>query len=89
VVRPSQLGAGGRQIYNRLFQEAYGVPFEMVAMLRKEALPISELSRRLKMSRRTVFRYLVALEGLGCDLVLNDAGYHIAKCGKTLQRLVG
>ena len=89
VVKPSQLGADGRHIYNRLFQEAYGVPFEMVSLLRKESVSIAELSRRLSMSRRTVFRYLVALEQIGCDVELTTAGYRITKCGKPLQRLVG
>jgi len=89
AVKPSQLGADGKRIYSRLFQEAYGVPFEMVSLLRKESVSIVDLSRRLKMSRRTVFRYLVALEEMGCDVELNAQGYHITKCGKPLQRLVG
>lgn len=87
-VKPSQLGTDGRQIYSRLFQEAFGVPFDMVRLLRRESVPIVDLSRRLKMSRRTVFRYLVALEKVGCDVELSAEGYRITKCGKALQRLV-
>lgn len=89
TIRPSQLGPGGKQIYSRLFQEAYGVPFDMVAILRKETLPIQAIARQLRMSRRTVFRYLVALEQIGCDVRLDENGYRITKCGKSLQRLVG
>ncbi len=88
VVKPSQLGAGGKDIYSRLFQEAYGVPFEMVSMLRKGSMPISSLEKKLKMSRRTVFRYLLALEETGCTVELNGEGYRITKVGKGINALV-
>jgi biotin operon repressor len=89
AVKPSQLGPGGKEIYSRLFQEAYGVPFEMVVLLRKARMPISALEKKLKMSRRTVFRYLLALENTGCGVELDEKGYHIAKVSKSLAPLVG
>ena len=88
AVKPSQLGPKGKEIYSRLFQEAFGVPFEMVTLLRKSSLPITGLEKKLKMSRRTVFRYLLALEKTGCDLELNNKGYRIAKVGKGFAPLV-
>jgi biotin operon repressor len=88
VVKPSQLGPTGREIYSRLFQEAFGVPFEMVQLLRKEHQPIGALEKKLKMSRRTVFRYLLALEKTGCGVELNGEGYRIIKLGKGLGALV-
>lgn len=88
AVKPSQLGNGGKQIYSRLFQEAYGVPFDMVKLLMHERVPIADLAARLKMSRRTVFRYLVALEKIDCSVELTEEGYHIKRCGKTLKSLL-
>lgn len=84
ALRPKQLGAKGKDVYSRLFQEAYGVPFEMVVLLRKSSNSIASLEKKLKMSRRTVFRYLNALEKVGCDLELSEAGYRIAKVGPQL-----
>ena len=87
VIKPSQLGPKGKEIYSRLFQEAYGVPFEMVSVLRKSRLSIAELEKRLKMSRRTIFRYLLALEKTGCTVELDENGYKITKLGKMLAPL--
>ena len=87
-IKPSQLGSDGKEIYSRLFQEAYGVPFEMIAILRKSYLPIAALEKKLKMSRRTVFRYLLALENTGCTVELTEKGYRITKVGKALGSLV-
>ncbi len=88
AVKPTQLGASGRDIYSRLFQEAYGVPLEMVELLRKGSMPIETLEKKLKMSRRTIFRYLLALEDTGCKVELNDDGYRVAKLSKPLAALV-
>jgi biotin operon repressor len=88
AVKPSQLGPAGREVYSRLFQEAYGVPFEMVQLLRRGPQPISALEKKLKMSRRTVFRYLLALERTGCSVELTSAGYQITKLGKGLGALM-
>ena len=88
AVKPSQLGAGGKEVYSRLFQEAFGIPFEMVTLLRKSSLSISALEKKLKMSRRTIFRYLLALEETGCTVELNDKGYRVTKLAKGLSALV-
>jgi len=88
AVKPSQLGPKGKDIHSRLFQEAFGVPFEMVTMLRKSSHSVSSLEKKLKMSRRTVFRYLLALEKTGCDLELSTKGYRIKKLGRGLASLV-
>jgi biotin operon repressor len=88
AVKPSQLGPTGREIYSRLFQEAYGVPFDMVQLLRKGPQSISALEKKLKMSRRTVFRYLLALEKTGCAVELQPEGYRITKLGKGLGTLI-
>lgn len=88
AMKPKQLGAKGKDVYSRLFQEAYGVPFEMVALLRKSSNSIASLEKKLKMSRRTVFRYLNALEKVGCDLELTDSGYRIAKVGPQLSPVI-
>ncbi len=59
-VKPSQLGSNGKDIYSRLFQEAFGVPFDMVTLLHKSKLSIPALEKKLKMSRRTIFRTATA-----------------------------
>ena len=84
AVKPRQLGAKGKDVYSRLFQEAYGVPFDMAVLLRKSPHSITMLEKKLHMSRRTVFRYLNALEELGCQLELGEKGYCIARMGKHL-----
>lgn len=83
-IKPKQLGPKGKDVYGRLFQEAYGVPFDMVSLLRKSPQSIAALERKLRMSRRTVFRYLNTLEDVGCELNLTDKGYRISKVGKQL-----
>ncbi|NOX57261.1 MAG: helix-turn-helix domain-containing protein [Planctomycetes bacterium] len=88
VVKPSQLGPKGKEIYSRLFQEAFGVPFEMVSLLRKGRYSIAELEKKLKMSRRTVFRYLLALEESGCALELTEKGYRMTSAGKSFGDLL-
>lgn len=88
VVKPSDLGPKGKDIYSRLFQEAYGVPFDMVSLLRKGRYSIAELEKKLKMSRRTVFRYLLAIEKCGCTLELTDKGYRMTSPGKTFAALL-
>jgi biotin operon repressor len=88
AVKPGQLGPGGKELYSRLFQEAFGVPFDMVTLLRKSAFTIAQLEKKLKMSRRTIFRYLLALEKVGCSVQLTDKGYRITKVGKVLSPLV-
>lgn len=87
-VKPSQLGPNGKEIYSRLFQEAFGVPLEMVTLLRKSKHSINALEKKLKMSRRTVFRYLLALEKTGCAVELDEKGYRITKLGKVFGDLV-
>ncbi|MCB9849164.1 MAG: HTH domain-containing protein [Phycisphaerales bacterium] len=87
-IRPAQLGPKGKDIYSRLFQEAFGVPFEMLSMLRAERLTIEQLEKKLRMSRRTIFRYLVAVEKIGCTVDLNEDGYHIKSCGKTVLPMI-
>jgi biotin operon repressor len=88
AVSPQQLGPRGAEIYSRLFQEAYGVPFQMLKHLRRQELTIAQLEKKLKMSRRTVFRYLGALEEIGCTVELNERGYRITDCGKRLDGLI-
>ncbi len=87
VVKPAQLGPKGKEIYSRLFQEAYGVPFEMVRLLQHNRLSIVDLEKRLRMSRRTIFRYLLALEKTGCTVELDEKGYKITKLGKVFSPL--
>jgi biotin operon repressor len=88
AVKPSQLGPNGKEVYSRLFQEAYGVPFDMFMLLRKGPMSIAALEKKLKMSRRTVFRYLLAVEKTGCKLDLTDKGYCITKVSPSLKSLV-
>jgi len=88
AIKPSQLGPGGREIYSRLFQEAFGIPLEMVTLLRKSRLSIAELEKKLKMSRRTIFRYLLAIEKSGCTLELDEKGYKITKLSRALAPAV-
>ncbi len=88
VVKPSDLGPKGKEIYSRLFQEAYGVPFDMVTLLRQGRFTISQLEKKLKMSRRTVFRYLLAIEECGCTIELSDEGYRMTAPGKTFGPLL-
>jgi predicted DNA-binding transcriptional regulator YafY len=82
------LGPKGKEIYSRLFQEAYGVPFEMVTLLRQGRFTISQLEKKLKMSRRTVFRYLLAIEECGCTIELTDMGYCMTAPGKAFGPLL-
>ena len=86
-IKSTQLGTGGKDLYSRLFQEAYGVPFDMVTLLRKQTLSINDLERKLRMSRRTIFRYLLALEKTGCSVELDEKGYSIKTLGKTLPSI--
>ena len=88
AVKPSQLGPRGREVYSRLFQEAFGVPLNMVEALRKASMSIADMEHKLKMSRRTIFRYLLALEKTGCTVELDGDGYRIAKLGKLLLPLL-
>lgn len=87
-IKPNQLGAKGKDIYSRLFQEAFGVPFEMLSILSDDCLSIAQLEKKLRMSRRTIFRYLVALEHIGCTVELSECGYRIKSYGKTLAPLI-
>lgn len=88
VVKPSKLGANGQQIYSRLVQEAYGVPLDMARLLTRSRIPLNDLARKLRTSRRTVFRYLVALQDIGCTVDLNGDGYRITKPGRILAGLL-
>ena len=88
VVTPSSLGPKGKEIYSRLFQEAYGVPFDMVKLLRQGRFSVTHLEKKLKMSRRTVFRYLLAIEACGCTIELTEKGYRMTAPGKTLGPLL-
>ena len=89
TIKPSHLGVEGKGIYSRLFQEAYGVPFEMLELLREGSMSIGALEKKLKMSRRTIFRYLLALEETGCKVELDETGYRVARLSKPLAALVG
>ena len=40
------------------------------------------------MSRRTVFRYLLAIEECGCTIELTDKGYQMTAPGKTFGPLL-
>jgi biotin operon repressor len=60
----------------------------MLNLLRKSSMSIASLEKKLKMSRRTVFRYLLAVEKTGCQLELNEKGYHLATVGASLRPLL-
>ncbi len=56
----------------------YGRQLKMIALMEKGAT-IAELGRKLRCSRRTVFRYLNHLEDAGVSITLEGSKYRVDK----------
>ena len=56
----------------------YGRQLKMIALMEK-GTSIDELGRKLRCSRRTVFRYLNHLEDAGVSVALENGRYGVAK----------
>ena len=55
----------------------YGRQLKMLTLMQKGA-GIEAMQRRLRCSRRTIFRYLNHLEEAGVDITLEKQRYHVA-----------
>ncbi len=62
----------------------YGRQLKMLKLMQKGA-SVAELGRKLKCSRRTLFRYLNHLEGAGIDISLDGSRYRV---GKSVSRMI-
>lgn len=62
----------------------YGRQLKMLKLMQSGAT-VSELGRKLKTSRRTLFRYLNYLEEAGINIELRDNSYYV---DKTVQRMI-
>ena len=56
----------------------YGRQLKMLALMAK-GVSVAELGRKLKTSRRTLFRYLNYLENAGISITLEGGKYHVDK----------
>ncbi len=65
-------------------RSTFGRQLKMIAMMEKGAT-VEDLRRKLRSSRRTVFRYLNNLESAGLNITLVDGKYQV---DRTLARLV-
>lgn len=54
----------------------FGREMKMIAAMRKGAT-LDEMSRRLRASRRTIYRYLSELHKAGVSTTLKDGCYHV------------
>ena len=62
----------------------YGRQLKMINLMEK-GVTIEALGRKLKCSRRTVFRYLNHLEDAGVPIMLEDGRYRV---GKSMVRML-
>ncbi len=56
----------------------YGRQIKMIGLMEK-GVSLAELGRKLRCSRRTVFRYLNHLEDAGIPISLDNNKYHVEK----------
>lgn len=64
-------------------RSVFGVQMRMVGMLEKGAT-LDDLARRIRSSRRTVYRYLSSLEQAGIGITLDDGVYRVDKSAARL-----
>lgn len=65
-------------------KSVFGMQLKMIGMLEKGA-SIDDLAKRIRSSRRTVFRYLNSLEQAGVGITLEDGKYQV---DKSVARLI-
>lgn len=83
-------GQSSQQLLKKLLsQTKYGRLARMLWQLRDEPVDVADLQKKVGISRRSVFRYLTALESLGVSLRLDESNrYHLDRVPKKLKRLV-
>jgi biotin operon repressor len=82
--------ADSDELADRLMARSkHGREIKLLRLIRDNEPPLDRMARLLKVSRRTVFRYLNDLERHGVRLELDERRrYHLATLPKRLQRLL-
>ena len=66
-------------------RSVYGRQLKMIGMLEK-GTTVTALGRKLRWSRRTVFRHLNHLEDAGLSVSLDDGTYRVGRSGSRMLR---